>query len=1440
MSGGKRSDKILDLPAGTVPEHLFAISLDLALQIPRDWKGLVALPGLKHLDRGDIYEATGRTLDGYLVDLERVRFVEVRDRDRWSLVPDDEDAALGGWDAEARRNAGVWCVGQRLDMTYMSRDQQRLFVYLTTRYSSELSPAEKAMQSALLGLCPREVRLPPIDLDAETESKNYSPERAREEALRHARAIRDYVAAKPELGVPYFYCTNAEKGSVHVDFIAPEGVKSAYLCEAWGLAVIPMLVRLGIPVNTVDLAGIDKSDRPIVVGDGSVYRKYPYARGGLWRPPGASKEGKEQPKTRIPDLDAPSGRSLDPKRPRDWTGRTVSPALLAEAVGLVAASPDAIKRRESAERQLRLVLAGKEPRGVRAERPDLFALSFAPGAAQPEQAAATPAPADGRRRRVREATSVPGEEIGNVAAASKFAEAFRRLPYDGRADAAAAACMLGRYPADIVAAGLAETGRRTPAQAREVVDGLRFQDHGDAWRFVVAGLGDEAARALVADLHLMRQVRSRSFYVPPSWATAMLAMVAGGMRPLNERDIPNDELRRYVQSDDDLVHAWFRVTGDRSGDESAFAKACHRTGVLSAEETIYLCVLKPGSKSGSDQRGREYAEDNVVAPIEDRLGPFGPGLTEAPGTADVDPAALEERRAERAEEVARIRAERAERAAAARRHESEEHARIYQWTTVHVLGDAPLPRTSAALAAARLELSGCTSDLHGAKELAVQMSVAAKAVACWLLAEGLPRAAAVGTMRDAGWVAHVAESAADDAEEGNGRFARPGEDWIKAKFPEVHAAVAPVLSAELLERNQEARRAFIQERDGKVARAHLAQAAGLLPDAELDGACRAHAATRHEHGPGCGDSCGHGSHERPPDEPPKIAVGGPPPLYRLANRLKQFFVTPSKVHYGPKAAATVLSFLLGFGMPGTVAASTFRHAGLPEAEHVWDTLRENARKHPEALRAAVTKEVGERAVSRMVASIERDLVMGADNLDSVTRSRLYQNFVGRWSLLPEERDYMLVLAGAAKERKPTRLPGMSAAERAAEHALNERIRKTRRGLQYAAKCGIFRQYMKCPTHGDRGSRALVTDREIMCRHCAWRWARGYRDWIAQQWPEKVNLVKVEVPAWSAGPGEEAPFEARDHWRTTSEHMREVSVAASRVKSARWGDVYDRVTAGEHEPPPETQPEQADEGEADEDSGAWSKWVVGTRPTEDQGFQALNRRPKRWVYGRDHFLVIMPIEVVDKREVGAKVIEHRRPQGQYLHLFAEAHRRLGRKVTEPKPLTGHPLTHHEQHAWRYAVTREEAAKQVYDTLMSLNHAFDDMLRDRDPWLGYFEWLAPGIKRTTATDGGKQMLSWPDRDQIRKFMAESNQDPSDPDKEDEEVEGGRCDADVPDESDPAQKRTRKCRLACHVILAHEPTQTVIAQNTQGILYGIDDALARANELGVPETLPFDDLE
>ncbi len=165
-------------------------------------------------------------------------------------------------------------------------------------------------EGTLLCLCPRSVRVSPVDIDVRTESEEWrrDKDRCRRIALEYAREI---VARAPEFGLgrPLVFVSNRAKGSLHVDFLGPEGAESVNLAHVWESVIVPVLEKLGIPL-VEDHSDLPKDQSPAVLADDTLFHRDPDSRGALWRPCGAAKprKNREDPVMRklwMPDLSKP-------------------------------------------------------------------------------------------------------------------------------------------------------------------------------------------------------------------------------------------------------------------------------------------------------------------------------------------------------------------------------------------------------------------------------------------------------------------------------------------------------------------------------------------------------------------------------------------------------------------------------------------------------------------------------------------------------------------------------------------------------------------------------------------------------------------------------------------------------------------------------------------------------------------------------------------------------------------------------------------------------------------------------------------------------------------------------------------------------------------------------------------------------------------------------
>lgn len=145
----------------------------------------------------------------------------------------------------------------------------------------------------LLSQAPYTIYVPPIDIDIQDQVSGFSSEGARALALEYARRL-DTELPRRGLGRPSWYVTN-QHGGLHGDLIAPAHLASPYLLLGYYDLVTQIGRDLGIPLQTDQ--PYEKKDRVLPVHlDNSIFRRYPDARGCVWRLVGSRKPGK-MPKT---------------------------------------------------------------------------------------------------------------------------------------------------------------------------------------------------------------------------------------------------------------------------------------------------------------------------------------------------------------------------------------------------------------------------------------------------------------------------------------------------------------------------------------------------------------------------------------------------------------------------------------------------------------------------------------------------------------------------------------------------------------------------------------------------------------------------------------------------------------------------------------------------------------------------------------------------------------------------------------------------------------------------------------------------------------------------------------------------------------------------------------------------------------------------------------
>lgn len=1447
-----QSDKLLDVISGrlSVPPGTFGISIEAAAKIPRDGETLSRLPGLEILQDENVTGFACRTLAG--LDRRRVRFVQPEWYNPWILVNDAEDGVLGGLYEEG----GCDVVGNNFDFSYLSEAQQVALVSLAYMqrfgwyHDIDPNPAEAKLMALLFTMTPRSVRIPPIDLDANEESAEWNPDQARALSREYARRICEY-APGAGFGRPIAYSTNSRKGSVHVDFLADASVASSHLVSAWGACAIPMLDALGIP-HSGNMSGIDKVDRPMIYADVTLMIRYATSRGGLWRPPGAAKplkrdeakrvipgQGPREKKLRFDPTDPASVSVADePWTPRDWSGRTVSPCVIRGGIEAVLADEQTVSTQANIDRSVDALLSGAL---MATERAKVSAMT------------------NDHRLKGRRVDFVRGPVVTakvHSAAEDLVATLTRALAPAAKTEAGlrAAGGLLSTFQtrrvatATLLSLGAAEADINTLLAAT-------WSDAAAAWAAWSEPLGGQTQAVGIAAIVYSSSLANSS-RIPPQWGLDIATCVSDGGWPLTEDDVAVKELRDLILADYRLRRAWFRNTGDGSRDEWRFLCAAHDTGLISKAEAVYLSFVRPNSKSGRDRRGVGYAEDQAAKIEENKDEPFGLGVT---GTSfDRSTYVTPDRRGEWSRSGSNTGEE---------ADEGDDSWKLRTTRASYVarpeLGDEPLSGFATAMAANRLRLldwKGAVSSSARAKNPIIHML---EALATTLLIRGTSRESTVTTIRLVGFDASTTRYAVDEClaklEARKGLF---GPEWLGERLGDAWPPILDALDTEISTRSaveSERFRAEVAAEHTKIANAHLktvrlaglaAEIAASGPDAPAPAPAAADGpfsdATSHVHG----ESCDHGTDDDPPPTHEDYDGADPPtpqPAAEETSRPRQFLrkvvdvlkaVFP--VDASPvtsRAVTTAIALFLSVNVPRDVVAETFRQAGFVQSRNIDQIERDNAKQWPDSLRKRVEETVG-RKFSRVMRALERDLHWNSAQLQPATRKAAYEAVCSRWELDVDEREFL--------ERKEKQIEGIrvalsstppgarspSARSVAARSSLANQIAQAGRVLTLACQCGLYRNEFSCESHGDQGGRLIVTDREIACRHCRRRWAAGYIEYAKRHWPERMTLLRVGVPDWNPAPDNP---EDRALWAGELSTLRELSCKATKIKLSRFAKVSDRFAGNPNwrlnDPLPDAAgpgAAPADDEDDEEEGSSWGRhMVVAEFDAEEK--RALNGLPLRWAYGHDHFLVFGP--AVHEVDLGGGV-KRPVPLSRPLSSFARWHRSLGRTATEdlPRPRG----VYYDWPDQALVVSRDVVLAELEKTLLSTGEFVDDMIRDRNPMLYVYEWLKPSQKRTTANGLGKTAMKWPERTELQAIFAEASE--AKLTEEQKAVEPGCCKQLV---LDPVTHAQAPCKKRMTVTLRHTPSGSVLCTNAMGMPYTLEEANRARRTLGVPFTLPKDEL-
>lgn len=163
-------------------------------------------------------------------------------------------------------------------------------------------------EEELASKAPFYLHVPPLDVDVNEQSPEYEESSAKKEALRIARVL-DEELPRNGMGKPSWHRTN-DRGSLHGDQRVPREVVSVNLLLAIGWKVRRIARAHGVPLLTE--CPKDKTKRPAVVLDDSLFNRHAEGRGVMWRLVGAMKPGKAPKRPHDIHLDTPIDSAAEP------------------------------------------------------------------------------------------------------------------------------------------------------------------------------------------------------------------------------------------------------------------------------------------------------------------------------------------------------------------------------------------------------------------------------------------------------------------------------------------------------------------------------------------------------------------------------------------------------------------------------------------------------------------------------------------------------------------------------------------------------------------------------------------------------------------------------------------------------------------------------------------------------------------------------------------------------------------------------------------------------------------------------------------------------------------------------------------------------------------------------------------------------------------------
>ena len=191
-------------------------------------------------------------------------------------------------DLEAVRR-GYALGGQGRDASALSKEEQEELFSLLSRKPGTLTDVESELQEELLSHTGFTQLVGPIDIDINSKSLDYDPERSKARALEFAKRLA-YYAPEVGLGNPNWFSVSY-LGGFHADLIAPEDISDPDLLNGVRLQIEKLALRTEVPLYLRQSAQAkrDKVYRTDVYLDDSVLNKNANARAGLWRLPGKAK-----------------------------------------------------------------------------------------------------------------------------------------------------------------------------------------------------------------------------------------------------------------------------------------------------------------------------------------------------------------------------------------------------------------------------------------------------------------------------------------------------------------------------------------------------------------------------------------------------------------------------------------------------------------------------------------------------------------------------------------------------------------------------------------------------------------------------------------------------------------------------------------------------------------------------------------------------------------------------------------------------------------------------------------------------------------------------------------------------------------------------------------------------------------------------------------------